>query len=422
MRLIAPTERRGLPAAMLVLLLALMLASLLAAAACASNPNVNVESDEYFRPAAPETAAVAPEPATETDEQGDQTAADDEPDASEQPEQDAPAEQSDEADAAAQEDEETTPAPAPQADDVVRRFRSPVYGYSFELVCPPFCDPTSNGVDEVGFGSTTQRALVAVSVHEPPAAADGDAAEVLLRRAGQIPDAVDVSAGREAYDAAGFPGALFDWEDDRRATGGLLVRWRALVVPVGGLYYVIRGGAVSEDWDAVADALDRVVRTFTAPPEALAQPGLYNRFGFEIAYDVADRLQEYGQPTSNPATDAAGAFVLADESAVFAVLAWEEVGQAFFDAERAIERTLSDLLGIELGTGARDADEVDGQAAQTTITLTQIGADQVQVASWAWYCPAVGREFALHVLDEDDPRGVAADLIASFRCDAGGGG
>lgn len=412
MRLIAQTAMFGL------------LALMLAAAACASNPNVNVESDEYFRPAAPETAASAP--AAEADDQEDQAAPADDPAESGQPEQaeqDAPAEQSDDADdadAVAQEDE--APAPVPQAEDVVRRYRSPVYGYSFELVCPPFCDPTSNGVDEVGFGSTTQRALVAVSVYEPPAAADGDAAEALLRRAGQIPDAVDVSTGREAYDVAGFPGEIFDWEDDRRATGGLLVRWRALVVPAGGLYYVVRGGAVSEDWDAVADALDRAVRTFTAPPEALAQPGLYNRFGFEIAYDVADRPQEYGQPTSNPATDAAGAFVIADESAVFAVLAWEEVGQAFFDAERAIERTLSDLLGIELGTGARDADEVDGQAAQTTITLTQIGADQVQVASWAWYCPDGGREFALHVLDADDPRAIAADLIGSFRCGAGGGG
>lgn len=395
-------------------------ALMLAAAACASNPNVNVESDEYFRPPAPESASVPPlREAGAEDPNGEAPSAD----GTAESQQDAVAGESGGTEAdAGQEEGAQAQADAPQAEDVVRRYRSPVYGYSFELVCPPFCDATSNGVDEVGFGSTTHRTLVAVSVYEPPASAEGDAAETLLRRAGQIPDAVDVSAEREAYDVAGFGGEAFRWEDDRRATGGLLVRWRALVVPAGGLYYVVRAGAVSEDWDAVAVAIDRAMRTFTAPPEALAQPGLYNRFGFEVAYDVANRPQEYGQPTSNPAADAAGAFVLADDSAVFAVLAWEEIGQAFFDAERAIERTLSDLLGIELGTGAREADEVDGQAAATTITVTQIGADQVQVASWAWYCPAGGREFALHVIDADDPRALAASLLDSFRCDVEEGG
>lgn len=407
MRLIVPTA--------MFLLSALMLA----AAACASNPNVNVESDEYFRPPAPESAFVAPSREASADDQSDEEASADE---TAESQQDAVAGEAGGTEADAGREEAQAQADAPQAEDVVRRYRSPVYGYSFELVCPPFCDATSNGVDEVGFGSTTHRTLVAVSVYEPPASAEGDAAEALLRRAGQIPDAVDVSAEREAYNVAGFEGEAFSWEDDRRATGGLLVRWRALVVPAGGLYYVVRAGAVSEDWDAVAVAIDRAMRTFTAPPEALAQPGLYNRFGFEVAYDVANRPQEYGQPTSNPAADAAGAFVLADDSAVFAVLAWEEIGQAFFDAERAIERTLSDLLGIELGTGAREADEVDGQAAATTITVTQIGADQVQVASWAWYCPAGGREFALHVIDADDPRALAAGLLDSFRCDVEEGG
>ena len=407
MRLIVPTA--------MLLLSALMLA----AAACASNPNVNVESDEYFRPPAPESASVPPLREASAEDQSDEAASADE---TAESQQDAVAGESGGTEADAGREEAQAQADAPQAEDVVRRYRSPVYGYSFELVCPPFCDATSNGVDEVGFGSTTHRTLVAVSVYEPPASTEGDATEALLRRAGQIPDAVDVSAEREAYSVAGFEGEAFSWEDDRRATGGLLVRWRALVVPAGGLYYVVRAGAVSEDWDAVAVAIDRAMRTFTAPPEALAQPGLYNRFGFEVAYDVADRPQEYGQPTSNPAADAAGAFVLADDSAVFAVLAWEEIGQAFFDAERAIERTLSDLLGIELGTGAREADEVDGQAASTTITVTQIGADQVQVASWAWYCPAGGREFALHVIDADDPRALAAGLLDSFRCDVEEGG
>ena len=114
--------------------------------------------------------------------------------------------------------------------------------------------------------------------------------------------------------------------------------------------------------------------------------------------------------------------MLANSNSVIAVLAWEEIGAAFFDAEIAIERTLQDLLGIELGTGAREADEIDGQTAQTTITLTALGADQVQIASWAWYCPQGGREFALHYIDADDPRGAAAELIDSFRCSTGGGG
>lgn len=404
------------------LLLIMGAAAALAAAACAvDNPNVNVESNEYFRPPPPERV----EPITaQTDEDAEAAEAEEPVEADDAPAGgDAPVEEAEEQDAQAEEGDAAA-APAARAEDIVRRYRNPVYGYSFELVCPPFCDLTSNGVDEVGFRADGLQAIVAATVLTPPAGGEGDVAERLIRETLRVPEAVDLEAGRTVQRAAnGVDADVFEWEEDNRAVGGIQVRWKSWIAPIGGLYYIVRGGAAIADWDAITEALDRVLDTFTAPIEAISEPGTYNRFGFQVAYDAAEfRPAEYGQPTANPATDAAGAFVLANSNSVIAVLAWEEIGAAFFDAEIAIERTLQDLLGIELGTGAREADEIDGQTAQTTITLTALGADQVQIASWAWYCPQGGREFALHYIDADDPRGAAAELIDSFRCSTGGGG
>lgn len=404
-----------------LLLIAGAMAALAAAACAADNPNVNVESNEYFRPPPPERV----EPITaQTDEDEAAAEAEEPAEADDEPAaEDAAGEEAGEQEAQAEEEEDAA-APAASAQDIVRRYRNPVYGYSFELVCPPFCDPTSNGVDEVGFRADGLQAIVAATVLTPPVDGEGDVAERLIRETLQVPDAVDLAAGRTVRRAAnGVDADVFDWEEDNRAVGGIHVRWKSWIAPIGGLYYIVRGGAAVADWDGIAEALDRVLDTFTAPIEAISEPGTYNRFGFEVAYDAEEfRPAEYGQPPANPATDAAGAFVLANSNSVIAVLAWEEIGAAFFDAEVAIERTLQDLLGIELGTGAREADEIDGQTAQTTITVTTLGADQVQIASWAWYCPQDGREFALHYIDVEDPRAAAAEMIDSFRCSAGGGG
>ncbi len=410
------------PARLLAGLAALIFLAALAAACAADNPNVNVESNEYFRAPAPER----PEPVTATngrEEAPAQDAAEEDADteaAEEQAEDDSTISLDDEADS--EEQSQAEPAPPPQADDVVRRYRNPVYGYSFELVCPPFCNASANGVDEVGFGAADLRAVVAVSVYSPPADSSGDIPQRLLRDSVNISDAVDLESARSTLTTPnGVDAVLFEWDDDQRAVGGLRVHWKGWVAPIGGLFYVVRGGAADEDWEAAAEAVDRVLNTFSAPIEAIAEPGAYNRFDFAVAYDPADlRAAEYGQPLDNPATAAAGALVLSDAGSVVAVLAWEEIGEAFFNAERAIERTLQDLLGVELGTGAREADQIDGRDAQTTITLTTFGANQVQIASWAWYCPRQGREFSLHYIDADDPRAAADPLLASFRCSVGG--
>ena len=410
-----------LTARLLPVLSAVLAVLAIAAAACATdNPNVNIESNEFFRPPPPERA----EPISAQTEAQEEPAGDSE--AVEEETSETPAESSAEDDAgeSAGDQDAQAEAPAPRAEDIVRRYRNPVYGYSFELVCPPFCEPTSNGVDETGFRADGLQAIVAATVMTAPAEAGGDVAERLFRETLRISDAIDLSEGHSTQALAnGVEADWFEWEEDNRAVGGLQVRWKGWVAPIGGLYYIVRGGAAQTDWEAVSEAVDRVLNSFTAPIEAIAEPGSYNRFGFHVDYDAAAfRPAEYGQPTTNPATDSAGAFVLADNNSVVAVLAWEEIGEAFFNAETAIERTLQDLLGIELGTGAREADEVDGQTAQTTITATAFGAGQVQIASWAWYCPDGGREFALHYIDEEDPRAAAADLLASFRCSAEGGG
>ena len=92
------------------------------------------------------------------------------------PAQDAPDDGAD-ADAVDQSDGPVTPdnlAPTPSstdggsddtgdlqlAEDIVRRYRNPTYGYSLELVCGPFCDINAGGVDRVGFTSDTEPALI----------------------------------------------------------------------------------------------------------------------------------------------------------------------------------------------------------------------------------------------------------------------
>lgn len=253
--------------------LAALLLFSLAAACAADNPNINVESNEYFRAPAPER----PEPVTATNDQ------------EEAPAQQDAAEEGDEAEAAEQQAEDDStisiddedgseeqsqaePAPAPQADDVVRRYRNPVYGYSFELVCPPFCNASANGIDEVGFGAADLRAVVAVSVYRPPADSAGDIPQQLIREAVNISDAVDLESARSTLTTPnGVDAVLFEWDDDQRAVGGLRVHWKGWVAPIGGLFYVVRGGAADDDWDAAANAVDRVLNTFSAPIEEIGR-------------------------------------------------------------------------------------------------------------------------------------------------------
>ena len=397
--------------------------------ACGSSPNKHVQSNEFFRPAAEgqqqSAAADADQDQQSQSEartqegQSEQSGSDqqqssqdaDQTDSTENQQRSADDQSQPERDESRQTEDDD--APIETSDDIIRRYSNPSYGYSFELICSPFCDANSNGVDRVSFLSETGRALIGVDVHLD----DGSDSDALLRSTLGLTDTVEFTAREETTTVTGEPAERFDWDEDRRATGGFQVRWHALLVPIEDIVIVFRAGAVLEDYEDVAPALERALGSFILPLEITARPGRYERFDFVIAYDTEDVSQEFGQPTNNPPSDEAGIFVLQSSTALKAVLTWQVLGEAFYDGDTAIQQSLSDSLGIESVTGLADWGDVDGQAARTGETETQFGEGVMKIRSFAWYCREGGREFALHVLDQDDPESVALPLIESFRCD-----
>lgn len=392
---------------------------------CGSNPNEYLQSNEYFRPAA---SAQEQQQAAADAGPGDQTAQETEPSRGEEQAEDdqqsagsesEPAERSaEDADQEAEDRTERTEDEAREdttldtSEDVVRRYTSPSYGYSFELICSPFCDATSTGIDRVMFRSESGRALISVDVYED----DGSDSEEFIRSVLTLGDNVEFTEFEEASTITGEPAERLTWEEDRRATGGFHVRWHAMLIRVDDLVIVLRAGSVVEDYEGVLFALERAMESIILPLEITGQPGLYERFDFTISYDTADFAQEFGQPTNAPPTSDAGIFVLQTTNALKAVLTWQVLGEAFYDGDTAISQSLRDALGIENATGFRDAGEVGGAAARTGETETQFGEGVMKIQSFAWYCRDGGREFVLHVLDPDDPESVALPLIESFGC------
>ena len=413
---------RSVVAAVTLLVISLLIVG------CGSNPNEHVQSNEFFRPAAEtdqgeQSAAQAEQQSqqsddaeTAQDEQSADSQQQDQPSQQEQVQEDAQDQQAssdDQQDDQSQSDTQPD-APIETSDDVIRRYTNPSYGYSFELICSPFCDPNSNGIDRVSFLSETGRALIGIDV----VLDDGSDSETLLRSALLIADTVEFESSEETTTVTGEAAERFNWDEDRRATGGFQVRWHVLLVRVQDVAIMLRAGAVLEDYEGVASALERALSSFILPLELTARPGRYNRFDFVIDYDTADVSQEFGQPTSNPPSAEAGIFVLQTSNALKAVLTWQVLGEAFYDGDTAIQQSLRDSLGIENVTEQRDWGEIDGQPARTGETETQFGEGVMKIRSFAWYCRDGGREFALHVLDPDDPESVALPLIESFRCSA----
>lgn len=406
-----------------LILLALTALIALLAAACGGNPNEHIEADEFFRPSAPnseqqqtaqEPTTAAPQQEQQQAQQTPQTDAQAEPDDAAQPAPQEPQQQS--ADQDAPEQQQAAPPP-PRADDVLRRYLNPSYGYSLDLICPPFCDPSSNGIDRATFLADTGRALVEVRVSET---VPDDQLDDFWRESLAVPEFVETPA-REQIEIAllGVPAWRYEWDEDRRATGGFQVRWQAIYIELGGLLYLLRGGAVLEDYEDALPALTRAFDSFVAPPDAAAAPGRYTRFDFLFDYGLSYITLEYGLPTDNPATFDAGIVVLQSEQALEAILVWETIGAAFYNADSAITDTLLETLGVETQSDFRDARSVDGRETRLALSQTPLGEGIVQIASFAWYCTESGREFVLHMLDNDDPEAAADSLLDGFRCETG---
>lgn len=405
--------------------------ALLGAACFGGDPDQPIEDDERFRPtnsafpaperdlADPADTTAAPDDADDAD--GDTTAADDTA-ASDT------GDTGDDADAAPPPDDttpDTTPDDADEidlADDIVRRYISDTYKYSLELVCGPFCNATSAGVDQVGFLADAGGALINIEVRNVPdpanpdldalqagwqdRTADNSTFAILDRRATTLPtDGIS-------------PTLLLDWEIDRRAVGGTQERWRTLITQVGPIAYFISAGSLAEIFTDLEPFLQQSLDSFLARQEPPSIPGLYSKWEFALPYSLDSINGEIGQRTPIPSFDS-GVFLLqTDLGQLEFVLTWESIGQALFDPDQAITDLLAPAGGITTTETERgQLTLTDGPPVTFALARSEDTGGAFQLtAVFAWYCTDSGRSFILQSFSLDDPRAVAQPSLDGFRC------
>lgn len=374
------------------------------AIACSSNPNEDVEADEFFRPAAANVApdgGTEPGPAddTEVDDGTDTTPADPETPVS-------PPDDGDQLDL---------------ADDIVRRYLNEAYGYSLELVCGPFCNATSNALDRVGFLSDDRTTLINIQVVPADPAAPLSLAELeaLWQRRNDTNESFMVITRVETtLPSDGVSPALrFEWTVDRRATGGFLEHYKSLVTQVGPIAYLINAGGIGDNFEAVEPFLDQALDSFLARPNPPAVPGDFTRWEFRLPYDAEAFTGEFGNRTPTPSFDSGIFLQQAATGTPELVLIWDSISQPLFDANAALDDALLPGGGFEVDEEERGDTTVDGQPARFSVaTSTDSTGNATRTAAYAWYCEDSGRSFVLQSFDPVDPVLRAAGALDGFRC------
>ena len=309
------------------------------------------------------------------------------------------------------------------ADDIVRRYRNDTYNYSLELVCSPFCNPLSVGVDFVGFFSESGLALIRVEVVDPEGlglAPGLEALEARWRDDRDVNDTFQVVRRQEGVlGSDGRTSALhLTWEIDRRAADGFQERFHSLIVQVGPLAYFVEAGAVFEEFDGVEPSLLRALDSFIASPNPPSRPGLYGKFDFVFPYAVGAVIGELGNPGASP-TFQSGVFLQQSDSGETELfLIWDSLPVEFFDPELSV----TDIIA---SAGAQFLEEVDrgdlllsdGVTGHFGLVLVQDpDGGQEQVGVFAWYCADTERSFVLQSFSRTDARAVAQPSLDGFRC------
>ncbi len=407
----------------------LMVVVALGAVAC-SVSNEGVEADEFFRDPAPSVATDgdvqdAPEADVQSagqaaeeagaDEAGD--AADDQTTADDVPEQSA-ADQAgadDEPPAATASDDE---ADLELAEDIVRRYRSPVYGYSLDLVCGPFCDINPGGIDLVIFRSETDPTAINVTTQAAERSATLDDLEAAWQ-ADMIGERQPNILGRQEVTLVADPATpalIVDWEVDRRATGGVLERWRSVITRVGPIAYFINAGAIDDAFADLEPVLQQTLDSFLALPEPDSLPGEYTRFGFGLRYDTSGFAGELPLPgVANQPTADGGRFFHQDANGVLQyILTWESLSQAIYNADAAIDADSQPPGAVSSVEESRDdfqlTDTISGRVG--AFTAADAAGNDVQVRVFSWYCEEGGRSFTLQSISGDERPAV----LDGFRC------
>ncbi len=410
---------------------AVLLMTALVAAACGSNPNESVEADQFIRAAVPSSAQsdagnddtdTTPADPTDgaNDDAGPNGGADDDGELPPSlPDNQIPA------------DGTTDPTTNGDgglqlADDIVRRYLNSTYGYSLELVCGPFCNVITSGIDRVGFLSDAGTALINIVSQRADPTDDPDLAALeavwLAETAGNQSFAIQ-SRQEITFLADGVsPALLLDWTIDRRATGGNEERWRSLIIQVGPIVYFINAGAIADSFADVEPFLQQSLDSFIGRSAPANVPGAYTTWDFVFPYNASSFNLELRQIVPNAQPDPnfdGGVFVQQSlDGPLEFILTWESIGEALFDADRALTDTLATVVGTQVDETERAEFSLNpdlvGRFALATSTDQQGQTQQVGV--FAWYCADTGRSFVLQSFHAEDARLLAQPSLDGFLC------
>ena len=401
----------------LALLLGLLAIAALAAAACGGDPN-ELEADQFVRSPAPgaDRDRSTDEGAGQQDAEGQagQGAAEDQ--ARSQDEQPAREDRDGSDTAGSDENEEDE---IDLADDIVRRYLSDHYGYSLELVCEPFCDATSTGIDRVGFLASDGRALINITVRPADAGApEFEALEAQWRLVTSVPEFAEiVDRQRTVLVSDGVTEVLrLSWIADRRATGGFLERWLSLIAQVGPIRYYINAGAVQETFDDVEPVLVQALDTFLPRADPPGVPGRYTRWDFVFNYDTNGVTGELGNATPVPSFDSGVFLQQTAEGALQLLLIWETISAALFDPDQAITDSLTGGIEATEDGPRRNATIGDGITTRLSLASSDAQGQETRIATYAWYCEDGGRSFVLQSFHAEDPQGQVAQTLEEFQC------
>ncbi len=390
---------------------AAIVAAALVLEACGGNPNEDVDADEFIRAAAPsalqgdDEAAPSADPDSGTDSDAGADSAEADADG-------APP-------ASASDDDELD-----VADDIVRRYLNDTYGYSLELICGPFCNANSSGIDRVGFFADTTQALINIAVRgvQPSATPDLAGLQEVWEAQTQANDSFTILSRQETTLASDgvTPALVIDWTIDRRATGGVQERWRSLIVQIGPIAYFINAGAVADAFADVEPVLRQSLDSFIGRPNPPSVPGAYTKWDFRFPYNVDSINGEVGTAAPTPSFDS-GVFIQQSlNNQIELLLIWEAISEAIFDPDDALTEALTAGAGLQVDELERgDLTLENGVIGRFALATSTDGAGNTQeIGVFAWYCSDSGRSFVLQSFSSDDPRAQAQASLDGFRCAA----
>lgn len=395
----------------------LLIAGLIAAACSVSNDDI--ETDEFFRPPGPAaTAASADDDSAQAQAQAQAQTEDDgdsrEDSAAQAQSDDEPQAQSSDAPAATADDDDELEL----AEDIVRRYRNPAYGYSLDLVCGPFCDVTPGGIDRVGFTSETDPTAINVTARAAPDGATLDDLQVIWQAETIGTRTPNILARQEVSLASDgtTPALIIDWNVDQRATGGTIERWRSLIAQVGPIAYFVNAGAIEEVFADLEPVLQQSLDSFLALPTPDSLPGAYTRFGFAVLYDVSGFIGELplSGVANQPTADGGRLFAQDDEGILLYILTWESLSQAIYDADTAIDAESQPPGAVSVTEDLREDFELSAGIIGRVgaFTAADAGGNNISLRVFSWYCEEGGRSFTLQSLSAEERPAV----LDGFRC------